>query len=90
MQLIFCVVRCWDKVDFFFLVSVAFNSGPKGFENIANKIQNGWDIQQAFTWYYTQEKALAGGVDLGLWRRRMDEYEIYMYGSYNRDDGRLP
>lgn len=76
----------WNQNQYDAMVSVAFNSGPAGFRNIADKLVAGWDAEAAFTWFYTQEKAkLSNGVNLGLWRRRMDECDIFVYGTYERE-----
>ncbi|MBE6713379.1 MAG: hypothetical protein E7580_07680 [Ruminococcaceae bacterium] len=66
------------------MVSVAYNAG-NGFKKIANRIIAGESAEQAFTLYYTRERAQGGGNDLGLWRRRMDECDIYLYGTYERE-----
>ena len=77
----------WEPHQFDSMVSVAFNSGD-GFKKIASRIISGESIEQAFTYLYTRENAKKG-KDLGLWRRRMDECDIYLYGTYERDY-RLP
>ena len=75
----------WNQHQFDSMVSVAFNAGKGGFGKIADRILSGVDVQDAFTWFYTREKAKKGGVNLGLWRRRTDEYEIFSFGTYERD-----
>lgn len=74
----------WNQHQFDSMVSVAFNAGKGGFTKIADRILSGVDAKDAFTWFYTREKAQNGGVYLGLWRRRIDEYEIFSFGTYER------
>jgi len=74
----------WDQSQYDALVSVAFNAGS-GYKQIVSNLLAGNNSVAAFTWHYTAEKAAIGnGADLGLWRRRMDEATIFMYGAYNR------
>jgi GH24 family phage-related lysozyme (muramidase) len=71
----------WDQNQFDALVSVAYNSG-NGFKSIVDNLLAGQDAVSAFTWIYTVERAKNG--ELGLWRRRMDEADMFIYGTYNR------
>ena len=71
----------WNQNEFDALVSVSFNSG-NGVKRIIDNLVSGQDPVSAFTWYYTIDRAKRG--DLGLWRRRMDEADMFLYGTYTR------
>ena len=69
----------WDQNQYDAFVSLAYNSGSH-FQSVMNKINSGMDPHQAFsTIIYSN-----GQQVLGLYRRRMDEADMFVYGTYNR------
>ena len=69
----------WDQNEFDAFVSLAYNSGSY-FECVMDKIIQGIDPYEAFsTVIYANGKKL-----LGLYRRRMDEADMFVKGTYER------
>ena len=69
----------WDQNQFDAFVSLAYNSGYY-FEGGMDQIVDGFDPHTAFGTiiYAGSEKSL------GLYRRRMDEADMFVYGTYRR------
>ena len=69
----------WDQNQFDAFVSLAYNSGYY-FEGVMDQIVDGVDPHTAFGTiiYAGSEKSL------GLYRRRMDEADMFVYGTYRR------
>ena len=75
----------WDQNEFDAFVSLAYNAGSY-FESVMDKIIQGVDPYQAFSTII-----YAGGRKvLGLYRRRMDEADMFVLGTYNRTDRDWP
>ena len=66
------------------LVSFAYNLGPNSqwIQVLIEEIMSGMDVHEAFAQY---DKS-GGKPLLGLYRRRMDEADIFVYGDYVRED----
>ena len=69
----------WDQNQYDAFVSLAFNSGSN-FKGVMDDIHSGMDPYEAFGSIIN-----AGGKpSLGLYRRRMDEADMFVNGTYNR------
>ena len=81
----------WNQAQFDAFVSLCYNSG-NNFKSVMDLIVSGGDVQGAFTTiiYAKNQKTGSYEASTGLWRRRMDESEIYLYGDYNRNESRKP
>lgn len=66
------------------LVSFAYNLGPNSqwIQVLIEEIMSGMDVHEAFAQYNKS----GGKFELGLYRRRMDEADIFAYGDYVRED----
>ena len=71
----------WTQQEFDAFVSFAFNAGSN-VSGLMNYIINGTDPYEAFSMYCYSNKEFS----LGLWRRRMDEADIFVSGTYTRDE----
>ena len=75
----------WLQQQYDAFVSLAFNAG-NNFKYVVDDIIGGDDPHTAFAKIsYSGDKFL-----LGLWRRRMDEADIFVEGTYIRQDRNLP
>ena len=63
-------------------VSLTFNSGKWGLEVMDDIYKRGMDPTEAFSAVCKS----GGKFSTGLWRRRMDEADIYLYGEYQREE----
>ena len=70
----------WSQNQYDALVSLAFNAG-NNFKYVVNDILNGDDPYTAFA----QISYSNGKWSLGLYRRRMDEADIFVNGEYQRE-----
>ena len=75
----------WNQNQFDALVSFAFNTG-NNFTGLIDTLQSGADPYDAFSAYNKAYNAHSGKKEfsLGLWRRRMDEADIFVKGDYER------
>ncbi len=66
------------------LVSFAYNLGPysQWIDVLIDEIIDGMDVHEAFAQYNKS----GGTFMLGLYRRRMDEADIFVYGDYVREE----
>ncbi len=66
------------------LVSFAYNLGPysQWIQVLMEEIMSGMDVHKAFAQYSKAN----GDFKLGLYRRRMDEADIFVYREYTRED----
>ena len=71
--------RSWLQYQYDAFVSLAFNAG-KNFKYVVNDIVEGKDPRASFEKISKSQ----GTWLLGLWRRRMDEADMFIYGTYNR------
>lgn len=69
----------WDQNEFDALVSLSFNSG-NNVKYVINSINSGMDPYDAFAKIIN----VKGRPVLGLYRRRMDEADIFTKGTYER------
>jgi len=69
----------WDQNQYDAFVSLAFNSGYN-FRTVMDDIVAGVSPHEAFG----QIIKASGKPSLGLYRRRMDEADIFVYGTYER------
>ena len=75
----------WSQNEFDALVSLAFNSGYN-FKNVIDDIVKGGDPYDEF-----DDIIKSNGIkSLGLYRRRMDEADIFVHGEYDREDRKWP
>ena len=63
-------------------VSLTFNSGSWGLEVMDDIFKRGIDPTDAFSAVCKS----GGKFSVGLWRRRMDEVDIYLHGEYQREE----
>lgn len=75
----------WDQNEFDAFVIFAFNTGYD-FEEVMDYIIAGEDPYAVFSKYIYS----SGSKSLGLYRRRMDEADIFVNGTYNREDREWP
>ena len=71
----------WYQQEYDAFVSLAFNAGT----NVAivmDDILKGFDPYDAFAQICKSD----GVFSLGIWRRRMDEADIFVEGTYDRED----
>ncbi len=72
--------QSWKQQEFDALVSFAMNVG-RAVDELMGSLIAGKNVYEAFSEYC---KA-SGKFMLGLYRRRMDEADIFLYGSYERE-----
>jgi len=75
----------WDQNQFDSFVSLAYNSG-NNFKQVMDNIINGMDPYLAFGMVIYSR----GKKSLGLYRRRMDEADMFVNGTYNRTYRGMP
>ena len=65
-------------------MSFAYNLGPNSqwIQVLIEEIMSGMDVHEAFAQYNKS----GGKFELGLYRRRMDEADIFAYGDYVREE----
>ncbi len=78
------VGRTWTQNQFDALVSLSFNAGKQGSDDVIEQIIRGVDPTSAFCEYIEYN----GEDSLGLYRRRMDEAEMFLYSDYSRNHNR--
>lgn len=70
----------WDQNQFDAFVSMAYNSG-NWFKKAMDRIVEVQDVYDTFALYSNAN----GKPSLGLYRRRMDEADIFVYAEYVRE-----
>ena len=75
----------WNQQQFDAFVSLAFNAGTD-VADVMDYIINGDDPYTAFT----KISSSNGEFSKGVWRRRMDEADIFVHGTYIREERNLP
>ena len=74
----------WTQQEFDAFVSLAYNAGGN-VRYVMDKILNGFNLYDAFSII----RYSGGNFVLGLYRRRMDEADIFVSGTYQREYERL-
>jgi len=72
----------WDQNQYDALVSLAYNAGPGAMYDVVDSICGGMSPHAAFGMYIKAGNPLE--VSLGLYRRRVDEANMFAYGTYAR------